>query len=274
MIRTLRYLLLLVFFISPAAFAESELSLAKTTENPLAVNPEVRHFTLPFVNYTYFDYNGNQTQNILDLKPVMPFRFTPRLDIILRTIIPITHQPTEIYYINGLGDINPTVFLTPAKNNWFVWGVGPSFILPTATNKVLGAGKWSAGPEIVLIAMPQQWVFAMLTNNFWSFAGNQARKNVNQFSFQYFITYNFPHGWYLTTQPPLTADWFAPRNARWTVPFGGGFGRTFKLGGQSVNTTMQAYDNVVRPANGARWTLQIAFEFLFPDNGVLQKQTL
>ena len=42
----------------------------------------------------------------------------------------------------GLGDINPTLFLSPAKPGKFIWGVGPTFTFPTATDPMLGNGKW------------------------------------------------------------------------------------------------------------------------------------
>lgn len=246
--------------------AESELNLAKTIQNPLGVNLEARHFTLPFVNYINYDYGANQqTQNILDMKPVIPFRFTPQYDLFLRTIIPLTHQPSTNGYINGLGDINPVIFLGPAKNNWFIWGIGPSVIMPTATHQELGAGKWSIGPELALIAMPDKWTFAILTSNVWSVAGQSSRPNVNLFSFQYYITYNFPHGWYVTTQPSLTANWMAVKSQQWTVPFGLGLGRAFRIKNQGLNLSLQAYNNVIHPKTGNRYTLQATFEFLFPD---------
>ena len=258
--------LLLAF--SHLSHAESELNFAKSTQNPLAVNPETRYFTLPIVNYANFGYGtGKQTQDILDLKPVTPVTFTQSLDLIFRTIIPIMHQPQpKAGYINGLGDINPTAFISPKKYSSLIWGFGPTFILPTATNTALGAGKLSIGPELVLITMPDVWTLAILTSNVWSMAGHPSRPSVNQFSFQYFITYNFAHGWYLTTQPTITSNWQAEPGQKWVIPFGGGAGRAFHIGPQAVNFSIQAYFNTVRPSTSPYWTLQGNFELLFPDN--------
>lgn len=250
------------------ADAESELNLAKSTQNPLAVNAEARHYTLPFVNYSNFD-NGisENTQNILDLKPVLPFPLSTNYDLILKTIIPITHQAsgTGNGYINGIGDINPTAFVTPSMNSRLLWGLGPTLVLPTATNKALGAGKFSIGPELALIAMPDVWTFAILTYNIWSVAGPSDRPSINQFSFQYYITYNFQNGWYLTTQPNITSNWLAPTDDMWTVPIGAGAGRLFSIGHQPINFSIQGYRNIIRPSAGPDWTLQLTLEFLFPD---------
>ena len=102
-----------------------------------------------------------------------------------------------------------------------------------------------------------------MANNQWSFAG-WGDKNVNALLVQPFINYNFPDGWYFTSAPIITANWFVASDERWTVPLGGGFGKVFKLGKQPINASLQAYDNVVTPAGGADWELRFQVQFLFP----------
>jgi hypothetical protein len=242
-----KIIFLLFLCLSQAVYAESELNVAKTVQNPLSINPETKYFALPFVNYANF-VNGaeHRTQDELDLKPVMPFR-----------------------YVNGLGDINPTLFVTPAGTSVVNWGLGPTMIMPTATNHALGAGKWSVGPELVLIAMPSRWTFALLTDNVWSIAGQSNRVPVSEFTFQYFITYNFPHGVYVTAQPQITSNWHAVPSQQWTVPFGGGVGRVFAIGSQNMNVLLQGYYDAIRPKDATHWYIQATFEFLFKDKGTL-----
>jgi hypothetical protein len=260
-------LLLGILFFPATAQAESELSFAKSTQNPLAINPEARYFSLPLINYFNFGYGrSKQTQDIFDLKPVLPFPLTTSYDLIIRTIIPAMHQPGANRYINGIGDINTTAFLAPAGNSSLIWGIGPTFILPTATNTTLGSGKLSIGPELVLIYMPDAWTTALLVYNVWSVAGQPNRPKVDAFNFQYFITYNFPQGWYVTMQPTITANWQAASGKKWVVPFGGGAGRAFHLGKQAVNVSLQSYYNAMRTSTSPHWTLQLDFEFLFVDN--------
>jgi len=102
----------------------------------------------------------------------------------------------------GLGDINPTFFLSPAKPGNLIWGFGPTFTLPTATDELLGSEKWSMGPAAVALTIQGPWVFGALMNNQWSFAGNNKRDKVNQLLLQPFANYNLPDGWYLTSSPP------------------------------------------------------------------------
>ena len=61
------------------------------------------------------------------------------------------------------------------------------------------------------------------------------------------LNYNFPHGFYLTTAPIITANWKADSDNRWVVPVGGGFGKIVKLGRLPLNLQLSAYDNVVTP---------------------------
>jgi hypothetical protein len=104
-----------------------------------------------------------------------------------------------------------------------------------------------------------------LTHPLWTFAGDQDRADVNAMTLQPFLNYNLPDGWYLTTAPLMTADWEANRQNRWTVPIGGGIGRIFKIGDQSVNAQISAYYNVVTPEDtGANWQLRGEWTFLFP----------
>ena len=129
---------------------------------------------------------------------------------------------------------------------------------------MLGTDKWSAGPAFVGLTMKGPWVLGILANNLWSYAGTDNRPDVSQFLFQYFINYNMPDGWYLTSAPIITANWKADSSNTWTVPFGGGVGKIFRIGKQPLNASVQCYYNVEKPDNGPDWTLRFQLQFLFP----------
>ena len=160
--------------------------------------------------------------------------------------------------------MNPTFFISP-KRGKLIWGVGPTFILPTATNTAfLGQGKWSMGPSVVVLVQPGKWTFGGLWNNAWSFAGHHDRADVNQMVFQYFINYNLSKGYFLTWQPTITANWKAPDGSKYVVPLGGGIGRIMKIGAQPVNIGVQVYGNAVHPPGASPWSLRAQFTLLFP----------
>lgn len=239
--------------------------LAKQSQNPLA-----SLISVPFQNNTNFGAGPNdRTQNILNIQPVIPVTLG-KLNLISRAIMPVVNQPDLFSDTGGeigLGDINYTLWFSPAESGALSWGVGPAIVLPTATDDTLGTGKWSAGPSVVLVTMPGHWVLGTLLSNTWSFAGDSGRADVNSFLWEYFVTYNLPKGWYFTSTPNVTANWEAPRGQRWTVPFGGGFGRVFRIGRQAMNWQLQAFGNAVHPDGGASWTLRLSLTLLFPKRG-------
>jgi hypothetical protein len=162
--------------------------------------------------------------------------------------------------------LNPTFFLSPSKPRSLIWGIGPAFSLPTATNSRIGSGKWSAGPSVVALIQPGPWTFGALANNLWSFAGDKDRPEVNSFLLQYFINHNFEKGWYFTSSPIITSNWRLERDERWLVPFGAGFGRVFKKAGQSFNGQVETFYSVIHPDSlpYPKWQVRLQLAWLFP----------
>ena len=257
------------------ASAQSQEDLAKQAQNPIA-----NMISLPFQNNTNFGIGPDEdgVQNILNIQPVVPFSLSENFNLITRTILPIVTQP-DFYTggegtITGLGDISLSTFLSPTKSSKLTWGVGPMFLFPTATDgflgaqspsggESLGADKWGAGLSLIGLVMPGKWVLGSLISNVWSFAGS-GDQDINLFTWQYFINYNLPKGWYLTSAPIITANWEADSDNTWTIPFGGGFGKLFSIGKQPINAQLSAYYNVEKPDFGPDWQLRFQIQFLFP----------
>jgi hypothetical protein len=164
----------------------------------------------------------------------------------------------------GIGDINYSLFFSPADATRFIWGIGPSVNLPTAKSDALGSGKWSAGPTAVVLLQPGWGTYGGLVRQLWSFAGDSDRPDVNQTLLQPFINYNLPNGWYLITDIIITANWEADSSDTWTVPLGGDVGKLFKIGNQPINSRIEAYYNIEKPDNGPEWQTVFTFQFLFP----------
>lgn len=242
---------------------EGTADLAKKTQNPVS-----DLISLPLQNNINFGVGpGDDVQNVLNIQPVIPLKLSEDWNLITRTIVPVIYQSELVRGTGsefGLGDINTTLFLSPAKPGKVIWGVGPIFSFPTATDKVLGTDKWSAGPSAVALMIRGPWVVGALASNLWSYAGDDDRENVNQFLLQYFVNYNLPQGWYISSAPIITANWKADGGDVWTVPFGGGVGKIFRIGKQPMNAQVQAFYNVAKPDNGPDWTLRLQLQFLFP----------
>jgi hypothetical protein len=67
----------------------------------------------------------------------------------------------------------------------------------------------------------------------------------------------------LSSSPAITANRSADSSQRWTVPIGGG-GRIFKIAGQPINASFQAFDYVEHPSLAPRWAVRFQVQFLFP----------
>jgi len=253
-----------LLYAAPEAWADddSETELAKKTQNPVA-----DLISVPFQNN--FNFNTGTKEEmvyVLNVQPVIPMKLTDDLNLITRTIMPIINQPSlfpQMESAFGMGDINPTLFFSPSKPSPFIWGAGPTFTFPTATNRLLGAGKYSLGPAAVGLVMHGPWVVGALINQQWSVAG-WGHKDVNAMLIQPFINYNLPHGWYLTSSPIMTGDWTARASDQWTVPVGGGAGKLFRLGKLPINTSLAGYYNADRPKDASQWQLRFQIQFLFP----------
>ena len=240
--------------------------LAKTSQNPVG-----NLISLPFQNNMDFGFGPfDRVKNTMNIQPVIPIDISCKWRLITRTILPVISQPDSTAIsgrTGGIGDLNPTVWLTPANPGKIMWGAGTVTFFPTATDVALGTGKFSIGPSVVIVATPGKFVMGGLASNFWSVAGESSRPDVNGFFSQVFINYNLPNQWYLTSAPIITANWKAPSGERWVVPLGGGFGKILKVGKRPINTTLQAYYNVVRPTNAADWQLRFQVQLLFPKGG-------
>jgi hypothetical protein len=267
---------------TPAAAVNTD-ALRNAAQNPVAslISVPIQE------NWNFGIGPANRTQNVLNIQPVIPLSISKDWNLIVRWITPIVYQPATVPQgpggpplqttgVYGLGDMNPTFFIVP-KQSKIIWGIGPSFVLPTATNTTfLGQGKLSLGPSVVVLVQPKPWTIGFLANNVWSVAGhsNLDKPAVNQFLLQWFVNYNLPKGWYLTTSPIVTANWRANDTNAWIVPFGGGVGRIMKLGFQPVNLTAQFYGNAVHPPGVSPWGMRLQFVLLFPKLTKQQQKAL
>jgi hypothetical protein len=268
--RQLSIFLALIMFTLLAHSAEKGDGIIDAGENRVAElaravqNPVSSLISLPFQNNTSFEFGPREkTQNVLNVQPVIPFDLSENWSLITRTILPIVSQPSFAPgqgRENGLGNTLFTSFLSPKQNGRLLWGAGPAVQIPTSTDDQIAPDEWAAGPSIVLLTMPGRWVIGSLFSNIWNLSGDE---DINFFTWQYFVNYNFDGGWYLTSSPIITANWEA--DDEWTVPVGGGFGRVFSMGRQPMNASFQAFYNLEKPDDiGADWSVRLQLQLLFP----------
>jgi DNA-binding CsgD family transcriptional regulator len=192
----------------PAIADTGEADAAKLAQNPIA-----SVISVPFQNNANLNVGPERdTQNVLNVQPVVPFSLSQNWNLITRTIIPVISNPAAApgdSRTNGIGDVLFSAFLSPTHSSGWIWGVGPAIQAPTHRDEKLGNDNWGLGPTFVVLHLEKgsPWVYGVLANNVWSVSnsGSHPYKGL----VQPFINYNMPKGWYLVSSPIVTVDWKA-----------------------------------------------------------------
>ncbi len=248
---------------SPASAQSSAEELAKKLANPVAALISVP-FQLNYDNDIGPARGGDRWT--LNIQPVVPIDLNADWNLISRTILPVVSQ-NEIFpgaaRQNGIGDVVQSLFLSPKKptaGGW-IWGVGPVFLLPTGSDKLLSADKWGLGPTAVLLKQEGPWTFGMLTNHIWSVGGSGAR-DVSATFLQPFMSYTTPDAWSFTLNTESSYDW---ERKQWSVPIHGIVSKVTKVGGQLVSVGGGVRYWADSPDGGPHgWGLRFVVTLLFP----------
>ena len=162
--------------------------------------------------------------------------------------------------------MNPSFFLSPKKSK-IIWGVGPTFVLPTATNTTyLGQGKLSMGPTVVALIQPPHFTIGFLANNYWSVAGHSDldKPAVNQFLLQWFVNYNMKKGYYLVTAPIITANWRADQRGSMGSTVWRRIGKNPEAGVPASELERAVLWKRGPSAGASPWAMKLQLAFLFP----------
>ncbi|NLW31052.1 MAG: neuromedin U [Fibrobacter sp.] len=262
------FCLITIVFISLSQTQEAHESKIRAAQNPIA---DRTFFGIQ--NYTGFGIGPNdRVNNILNIQPVVVFPLGSSWNLTTRLILPLSYQP-DIFSSSGgnfgLGDVTTAFYFNQRTYQPFVWGIGPTFLFPTATDNSLGADKWGVGASVIAEYNKDNWLAGIILNNTWSFAGLDNRPDINLFTMQPFINFIIPNtnGLTVITSPVITANWEIDDD-RWTVPLGGGLGYLFQFGNWSTFLTVQGYGSVTSPAYSPDWNLIATAQLLFPKNNI------
>jgi hypothetical protein len=186
------------------AFAQSADAdaLAKQLSNPVA-----SLISVPLqLNYDEgFGIDGDGERWSLNIQPVAPFSISEDWNVISRTILPVIHQDVPPGGSDsGLGDTTQSLFFSPkapTASGW-IWGVGPAFLLPTASEDVLGTEQWAIGPTAVVLKQTATgWTYGALSNYLVSVAGDDDRADVESLVLQPFLAKGLGKGRTATNTP-------------------------------------------------------------------------
>ncbi len=159
----------------------------------------------------------------------------------------------DMYYV-GLASPKEAPKIGDAS---LIWGLGVNQSFPTASDDVLGTGKWSTGPAAIAGYLGPKVKVAALIQNYFSHSGDSDRGKVRLMNLQYFYYYSLSEVMSIGAGPNIIANWEASKGDKWTVPIGLGITRTFQFGKVPVRLGVEAFYNVVRPDSiGSNWGLR------------------
>jgi len=236
--------------------------LAKKLSNPVAAL-----ISVPFQNN--FEFGGGPKDDgfryLLNFQPVVPISLNTNWNLISRTILPIINQDNLVNNSSqsGLGDITQSLFFSPKEptHGGWIWGAGPAFLIPTATDDLLGTEKFGLGPTAVLLKQEHGWTYGALVNQIWSVAGNDNRDNVSSTFLQPFLSFTTKKQTTFTLNTESSYDW---EHSQWTVPINLMVAQLVKIGHTPVQFQLGAKYYADGPTSSPDWGIRFAVFLLFP----------
>lgn len=258
--------------LSSAVQAEEQLSVQQAAKK--SANPVSDVWMLITQNdYTFLEKeDGNhEMQNRFSFQPVMP---VPIMDgewnLVNRLVV--NHYsspgdrttnpqngPDDLFFdgrTNGMGD---TVFLSmaaPNRDDGWIWGVGPTIIMPTGTEG-LTQDKWQVGPAAMVARLGKEtgnptslesWNVGFLAQQWWDVGGSDSVvESTNQADIQYFLNYRLNSTALIGMTPNIQIDWEKEGSDRFTVPVGLGYIDMFRIGKMPVRWGVELQYYAVKP---------------------------
>ncbi len=168
-------------------------------------------------------------------------------------------------HVGGMGDTVLLSLVTPSEERSLLWGLGSILTLPTASDKRLGAGKWSAGPAGFLGYMGDRGFIGLLAQHQWSYAG-WGDEHVSLTDLQYFVQLFLPGEWQVGLgDPDVLIDWTVDDDDKVTFPVGLNVAKTIKVGETPVQLWVSGYYTPVRPDSfGEEWAVRFQVSPIIP----------
>jgi hypothetical protein len=239
---------------------DEEAEMAKKLQNPVA-----DLISVPIQNNWDFGIGpADAMKYTANIQPVVPVSISQDWNLITRTILPVIYAESPVSGgadHSGLGDITQSFFLSPKDTvGGWILGAGPVALWPTATDSMLGAGKWGAGPTVVALRQEHGFTYGILANHICSYAG-WGSQNVNASFLQPFVSYTTKTYTTFAVNTESTYNWQAKQ---WSVPLNFSVQQLVKIGKQPIAFQLGYRYYADGPNGGPDWGLRFAVTFLFP----------
>jgi len=246
------------------ARAQNADEMARQVANPIASLTSV---PVQFNDEYDAGADGDGHRLRINVQPVVPMSIGEDWNLISRTIVPIIRQEDMAPGAgeqSGIGDATQSLFFSPqalTAGGW-TWGVGPVFLLPTASDELLGTDRWGVGPTIVALRQTATgWTYGALANHIASFAGDEHRADINATFLQPFVARRIGPGRTVSMNVESTYDW---QHDAWSAPVNLGISQILPIGKQLVSVQLGGAYYVEAPRGAPEWGARLTVTFLYP----------
>jgi hypothetical protein len=241
----------------------SDAELAKERQDPIADLMQV-----PIVSYLDFGAAaGSGFQFTLTIEPVLPVKISDAWYLITRPIFSLVNAPESTSgqsRTTGSSDLVTQFYFSPQNSTRVIWGVGPVVGIPTASDPLLGTGKWTLGPGVAILKQTEHWTFGARVNHVWSFAGDRNRSDVSLTLLEPEISYSWGNGWEVGLDAESTYDSNAARGDRWMAPIEMSIGKVMDFGRRPVSLSFGVLPYALAPVGFPSVGLSFTIAPLFP----------
>ena len=147
-----------------------------------------------------------------------------RFDLpLVRTDRPGPDTPDGDTQFGGGDFLSQFFFISPPQGQAkrFRFGLGAQLLWPTASRDGTGTGKYQLAPSIVGIYYTPQLgrgsFAALILRDFFSYAGDDDRRDIHELSVQPGLNINLPRQWFVSLFPDIRINW--EDGAKAFVPF-------------------------------------------------------
>lgn len=168
----------------------------------------------------------------------------------------------------GFGDLTYVGLFTPREttplgNGRLIWALGPTAVLPTASEDFLGQGKYQLGVAGVAAYLGEDWTLGLFPQHYWSVGGDVDRAEVNRTNIQYFIYRKLPNRWSIGASPTIAIDWTDDDDPKVDFPIGLGINKTAFISGVPVRFGLEyqhylTENDGINPENGIKFSISAA----------------
>jgi hypothetical protein len=220
---------LLMFLLSSQTMAQTPQSGSQPAEPEAGVDDNPTRAVFFSVREEYRNLTNGAWNNRLILrkdKVVLKGdrRLGGRTGFLLRTDVPITTTRLGSETHTGLGDIYGQALYIPYLTRKFAFVTGSGIVLPTATHKTLGFGKWQLAPVAVPVwfLSKGKGLFYVKIQDYFSIAGVGDRPGVNALFINPTLNYIPTKRWLVHGEFESRTNWKNKNRTDLRVGFGVG----------------------------------------------------